>query len=69
VRWVEVVEVVDAAAVAALAVAAVVDRAAWAAPRPLVPAATVSVPVVDIERHTLSGSLVTRKSAPSAARR
>jgi hypothetical protein len=61
-RWVEVVEVeADAAAD--------VDPAAWVAPRPPGRAATVFAPVAGTECRTLPVSLVTRKSAPSAARR
>jgi len=69
-RWVEVVEVeADADAAAVLVVAAEAGPVAWAAPRPPGRAATVSAPVVGTECRTLSVSLVTRKSAPSAARR
>jgi hypothetical protein len=63
------VVVLAAAAVVVLAVAADAGRAGWVAPRPLVRAETVSAPTAGIESRTLLGSLVTRRSAPSAARR
>jgi len=66
VRWVEVVE---ADAVVVLAVAADAGRAGWVALRPPGRAVTVSAPNAGTERRTWSVSLVTRKSAPSAARR
>ena len=59
----------EAAAVVALAVAADAGRAGWVALRPPVRAETVSAPTVGIENHTSSGSLATRRNAPSAARR
>ncbi len=67
-KWVKVVEA-EAAVVVALAVAADAGRAGWVALRPPVQAVTVSAPTAGIESHTLSGSLVTRRNAPSAARR
>jgi monomeric isocitrate dehydrogenase len=68
VRWVEVVEA-EAVAVVVLAVAADAGRAGWVALRPLDPVVTVFAPTAGIESHTSSVSLVTRKSAHSAARR
>ena len=67
-KWVEVVEV-EVAAVVVLAVAADEGRAGWVAPRPPGRMAIASVPTAGTRSRTLSVSLVTRKSAPSAARR
>jgi len=59
----------EAAAVVVLAVAADVGRAGWVALRPPVRAETVSAPTAGTESRTSSVSLVTRRNAPSAARR
>ena len=67
-RWVEVVEV-EAAAVVGLAVVADVGRAGWAVGRPPVPVATASAPIAGTRSHTPWECPVTRRSAPSAARR
>ena len=64
-KWVEAVVVV---VVAARVVAGVRGRAGWAVPRPQVLAVIASAPTVDTKRRTLPVSLVTRCSAPSAAR-
>jgi len=68
VRWVEVVEV-EAAAVVGLAVVADVGRAGWAVDRPPVPVATACAPSAVTRSLTQLEYPVTRKSAPSAARR
>jgi len=59
----------EAAAVVVLAVAADAGQAGWVAPRPPGRVVTVSVPTAGIENRTSLVSLVTRKSAPSVARR
>jgi len=68
VRWVEVVEA-EAAAVVVLAVEAEAGRAGWVALRPPVQAETVFAPTAGIVSRTPLDSHVTRRSAPSAARR
>ncbi len=61
--------VAAAVAVVALDVAADAGRAGWVALRPPVRAVTASVPTAGTERRTPLDSHVTRRSAPSAARR
>jgi len=68
VRWVKVVEV-EADVVVALAVAADAGRAGWVALRPPGRAVTVSAPTAGTGSRTEWVCLVTRRSAPSAARR
>ena len=71
-KWVEVVEVVVAAVVAvvvALAVAADAGQAGWAVLRPPGLAVAVSAPTAGTVSRTPLDSPVTRRSAPSAARR
>ena len=77
-RWVKVVEV-EAGAVVVLtvavdavvvpAVAADAGRAGWVALRPPVRTETVFAPTAGTGRRTSSVSLVTRRNAPSVARR
>ena len=67
-KWVEVVEVV-ADVVVVLVVAADAGRAGWAVLRPPVRAVTVSAPTAGTVSRTALDSPVTRRSAPSAARR
>ena len=72
-KWVKVVVEVVVAAVADVvvvpAVAADAGRAGWAVLRPPGRAVAVSALTAGIESHTLSGSLGTRRNAPSAAHR
>lgn len=66
--WVEIVEEV-AVAVVALGAAADAGRAGWVALRPPGRAVTVSAPTAGTGSRTEWVCLVTRRSAPSAARR
>ena len=71
-KWVEVVEVVAAAVadvVVALAVAADAGRAGWVALRLPGRAVTVSAPTAGTVSRTPLDNPVTRRNAPSAARR
>jgi len=68
VRWVEVVAA-EVAAVVVLAVAADAGRAGWVALRPPVRAEIVFAPTAGIVSRTPLDSHVTRRSAPSVARR
>ncbi|MDY7078757.1 MAG: hypothetical protein SXV54_17730 [Chloroflexota bacterium] len=61
--------IVMAGAVVVLVVAADAGRAGWVALMPLDPVVTASAPTAGTGCRTWSASLVTRKSAPSAARR
>lgn len=67
-RWVEVVEV-EAAAVVELAVVADVGRAGWAVDRPPVPVVTACAPIAATRSPTQWECPVTRRGAPSVARR